>query len=84
MGKKKENSFLLGYYKKSLCIFVSYTPQLFKNLQWPENTAHTQGQQRLFSKKMSSNCNESVILMWPTETPGSWCGSSCVCQLACY
>lgn len=33
MGKKKENSFLLGYYKKSLCIFVSYTPQLFKNLK---------------------------------------------------
>lgn len=51
MGKKKENSFLLGYYKKSLCIFVSYTPQLFKSLQWPENTAHTQGQQRLFSKQ---------------------------------
>lgn len=50
MGKNKENSFLLGYYKKSLCVFA-YTPQLFKNLQWPENTAHTQGQQRLFGKK---------------------------------
>lgn len=83
-GKKGGKFISARLLKKSLCVFMSYTPQLFKNLQWPENTAHTQGQQRVFNKKMSNDCNERVILMWLTETPGSWCGSSCVCQLVCY